>query len=300
MLLLENYSYTRFMPDDDIDWADVNLVMFVELNRLIELEQVRQDGLVLTDSDNARHGLRQVRIQIEVIKEQIVEQNSGLVVSEVQKFARGATHEQVEDYIAAGKLGLLQAINSYEPSLGKFSGWAYKPIMREVHAAVRWAEYPDHSERQFVVRSSVRKAKRQLEEMNVGVEPTVEQIAERAEVSVEHAQSVLRHQGPISTSAASVREQLNRLPVPSPVSEGYAELATQRIWSEYLLEATNGVPQDELMVLLRHDGLDGEPPESFEAIGARIGKSRETARKLDARARRRIEDAGYRVPSPLE
>jgi len=61
--------------------------------------------------------------------------------------------------------------------------------------------------------------------MNVGVEPTVEQIAERAEVSVEHAQSVLRHQGPISTSAASVREQLNRLPVPSPVSEGYAELA---------------------------------------------------------------------------
>ena len=293
-------SYTREMGNDEVDWGDINTALFGELNALIELEQTRQDGLKLLDTDEARSALREVQRQIETVKEQIVETNKGLVVSYAERFFRDASPAQIEDYIAAGQLGLSQAINSFEPGRGKFSVWAYKPIMREIGAAVRWSEYPDHSERQFAIRHSVLKAKRELEETNFTDEPTVEQIALKAGVSVEHAASVLHRHDSVSMSVESVREQLNRLPAPSPMSEGFAELEAERIWSEYLLAATQVVPEDERTVLLRHDGLDGEPPESFEAIGLRIGKSRETVRKMDARARRRIEDAGYRVPKSLE
>lgn len=288
------------METDSFDWNDANAALFGALHQLVELEQTRQDGLKLIDTEEARGALRQAQRQIELVKEQIVELNRGLVVGYAQRFFTNASPSQTEDYIAAGLLGLSQAINSYEPDRGKFSVWAYKPIMREVSAAVRWSEYPDHSERQFAIRHAVLTAKRELEEANFSAEPSVEDIAQRAGVSVDHAASVLHRHDSVSMSVESVREQLNRLPAPSRMSEGFAELEAERIWSEYLSAATQGVPEDELYVLLRHDGLDGMAPESFEAIGMRIGKSRETVRKMDARARRRIEDADYRVPKSLE
>ncbi len=69
------------MGNDEVDWGDANTVLFGELNGLIELEQVRQDGLKLLDSDEARGALRQVQRQIEAVKQQIIETNKGLVVS---------------------------------------------------------------------------------------------------------------------------------------------------------------------------------------------------------------------------
>jgi len=39
------------------------------------------------------------------------------------------------------------------------------------------------------------------------------------------------------------------------MSEGFAELEAERIWSEYLSAATEGVPEDELHVLLRQTDL---------------------------------------------
>jgi DNA-directed RNA polymerase sigma subunit (sigma70/sigma32) len=109
------------MGNDEVDWGDVNTALFGELNALIELEQTRQDGLKLLDTDEARSGLRQVQRQIETVKEQIVETNKGLVVSYAERFFRDASPVQIEDHIAAGLLGLSQAINSFEPGRGKFS-----------------------------------------------------------------------------------------------------------------------------------------------------------------------------------
>ena len=116
------------METDGFDWNDANAVLFGELRQLIEVEQTRQDGLKLVDTEEARGALRQAQRQIEVVKEQIVELNRGLVVSYAERFFTNASPSQTEDYIAAGLLGLSQAINSYEPDRGKFSVWAYKPI----------------------------------------------------------------------------------------------------------------------------------------------------------------------------
>jgi RNA polymerase sigma factor (sigma-70 family) len=288
------------MADDEDSLDDLNKRLFEELLSLVALEETLLESGELIEDEEDRGELPQVWRQIKAVKERIIETNMGLVVSYAAKFFKQASSEQAEDYIAAGVVGLLQAIYTYDPEKGKFSSWAYKPIKREIQAAIRWDEFPEHSERQFTTRHAVLKAKRELEEMNPGAVLTEEQIAERADVGIEHAADILRKQASLSTNAEAIQEQLTKIPFPSPISDDYTELEIDRLWLEYLKEATAMVPIDELVVLLRHEGLDGWPGETFEEIGRWLGKGRETVRRLDAQARRRIEDNGYRVPKPLE
>lgn len=280
--------------------SDINAELFGKLQGYIDLEQTLTDRVALERTHIARGELQRVHIQIKVVKEQIIEENMGLVVGYAARFFQQASPEQIEDYIAAGIIGLLQAIYTYDLQKGQFSTWAYKPIMREIQAAVRWEEFPDHSERQFTTRHSVLKAKRALEESNPDVVPSVEKIAEKANVKIEDAATVLRRQAAVSANGETFQEQLNRIPFPSAMSNDSAELEIDRLWFQYFSEATAVVLPEELPVFLRHEGLDGWPAETFDEIGEWLGKSRETVRRLDARARQRIEDNGYRVPKPLE
>jgi RNA polymerase primary sigma factor len=292
--------YDLVMENDGGSSFDINAELFAELYGFIDVEQTLTERVALENTHVAISELERVRNQITRVKERIINENMGLVVNYAARFFEHATPEHVEDYIAAGIVGLLQAIYTYDSQKGKFSTWAYKPIMREVQAAVHWTEFPDHSERQFTTRHSVLKAKRELEEQNPNFMPSVEQIAERAGVEIEHTASVLSRQSTMPVNAETLQEQLNEIRLPSEVSADFAELEIDRLWLQYLSEATATVPIDELLVLLRHEGLDGWPAETFEKIGTWLGIGRETVRQMDARARQRIEDNGYRVPKPME
>ena len=58
-----------------------------------------------------------------------------------------------------------------------------------------------------------------------------------------------------------------------------------------LLEALEALTERERAVLERRFGLDGEPAESLNEIGRRIGLSRERVRQIEMQARRRIRRA---------
>jgi len=77
------------------------------------------------------------RVRVGKGHRQIVDLNFGLVRNYAKRFTQNASHDDVQDFEGAGALGMMKAIDSYDPSRGPFASWAYKPILREVHRAVR-------------------------------------------------------------------------------------------------------------------------------------------------------------------
>ena len=99
---------------------------------LLECEQAQ----VAVDAGEAaaESRLRRLRRSVDDITQEIVEFNYGLVMSYVSRFTASVPSEIAKDYEAAGRLGLMRAVASFDPEKGRFSSWAYKPIQREVFA----------------------------------------------------------------------------------------------------------------------------------------------------------------------
>ena len=65
--------------------------------------------------------------QIERINEEIVTLNFGLVRNYVSRFTR-ASRNGLEDFESAGVVGLMQAIDSYDPAMGPLGQWAFLQV----------------------------------------------------------------------------------------------------------------------------------------------------------------------------
>lgn len=62
---------------------------------------------------------------------QIIEDNTGLIIT-VAKSLKPADQNTLDEYIQAGRIGLLKAIRSYDPSRGTFSNAAWNYIKWEI------------------------------------------------------------------------------------------------------------------------------------------------------------------------
>lgn len=98
----------------------------------------------------------------------IMRENMGLVRSYTSRFTSTSNPVDTEDYHAAGQLGLMKAIATYDPdrdetSRARFSSWAHMLVVREVHQAVRSAEYNHMQPGDFDKRPKVQKASAYME-----------------------------------------------------------------------------------------------------------------------------------------
>lgn len=200
---------------------------------------------------SASHAARLVMRQIERINEEIVTLNFGLVRNYVSRFTR-ASRDGLEDFESAGVVGLMQAIDSYDPAMGPFGQWAFRPSKRSVLRAVRDVEHSNMSPGDFEKRPDLLRARTYLT-VDGGTEPTFEDIARQAGTTVDQARRVLAAPTMVSTS----------LPV--------GERGDSNIGDSLADPETYGLPvlnAREMFVMCRRFGIDGEPEAKLSAIGA--------------------------------
>ncbi len=116
-------------------------------------------------------------------REQLVEENLGLVFSIVKRFAGRGT--EMEDLCQIGSIGLLKAIDHFDLSYDvKFSTYAVPMIAGEIKRFLRddGMIKVSRSLKETAYRTSL--AKEQLEK-RIGREPTMEEVAEEAGISRE-------------------------------------------------------------------------------------------------------------------
>ncbi len=257
-----------------------------ELRDLMMLAQESPRGL-RTRCDTVRKQFA----EYELVKRQLSSGNLRLVVSIAKKYRnRGLSFL---DLIQEGNTGLMRAVDKYEYRRGfKFSTyatwWIRQAITRAIADQARTIRIPVHM---IDVLSKLRNIQKRLQQ-EMRREPTVEEIALRADIGVEEVKRVLdigRH--PVS---------LDR-----PVGEGddcsFGELIQDVEQDNPVRNASNGILRDKIEGLLKtltyrereivrlRYGLGDGYTYTLEEVGRIFKVTRERVRQIEAKALRKLQ-----------
>jgi RNA polymerase primary sigma factor len=231
----------------------------------------------------------------------MVEANLRLVIKIARRYMnRGLP---LPDLIEEGNLGLLRAVRKFRWERGtRFSTygvwWIRQFIVRAIANQARLIRLPVHVEALY---SKYLRAKERLTR-ELERPPTIEEIAQALEVPVEQldgledvAATPLSLETPVGEGTgvlADVVADRER-----PTSDAVAGALRQQADVRAILET---LPPTERTVLRLRFGLEDEAPMTLEAIGQRLGLTRERIRQIEAAAlrklRARLEARGVGLP----
>jgi RNA polymerase primary sigma factor len=243
-------------------------------------------GTLLTPEEELDLG-RRARAGDDRARARLIEKNLRLVVSVAKRYMGMGL--PFEDLIQEGNIGLIKAVEKFDPELGnRFSTyatwWIRQAIGRAIADKGRTIRLPTHAQ------GKVRTAARTRNELSatLGREPADEEVAERLGWTVREARAlsgllvdVLSLDRPVGAEDGSA--ELNEF-VEDEQASGMPEAVIRDMEKIRLKESIAEMPARERHVLVRRYGLDDRDPATLAELSNELGVTRERVRQLQRNA----------------
>lgn len=225
-------------------------------------------------------------------RDRMIRSNLRLVVNIAKNFSGRAL--QLSDLIEEGNLGLLRAVEGFDPDQGsRFSTYASWWIKQSIKRALMNAGQPIHIPAYMVDEITRWKQASVYLEDCLGRPPSSEEVADHLKTSPKRM-GIIKHALKAMASGAQLPEDdsnvdwSQNLPddkVPSPEEKLLDESEEQMI-----RDLLNSIDQREATVLRMRYGLDGEEAKTLKQIGQEIGLTRERVRQIERDALQKLEE----------
>jgi RNA polymerase primary sigma factor len=229
-------------------------------------------------------------------RQRLIEKNLRLVVSVAKKY-RGYGLP-FEDLIQEGNIGLMKAIEKFDPDRGwRFSTyatwWVRQAVQRAVADKGRTIRVPVH------MGDKIRKMARAYNELSTEMErePTDEEVAERLGWAAEQVRDV-KGAMPDATSfnqpltSDSDATEIGELIEDERASE-VAGTVIGEMEMDWLAEAVERLPERHRYVLIKRYGLGDEETATLAQLSEELGISRERVRQVQREAERMLAGGEY-------
>jgi RNA polymerase primary sigma factor len=241
-------------------------------------------------SETTRYQLRREIEQGRMARKELIRSNARLVISVAKRYQNLGL--PLMDLIQEGNIGLLRAIDRFEPARGLrlstyATWWVRQGINRAVANQGRTIRLPAY------VQDRVRQLSQVAHtlEQSLGRAPNDAELAKRLAVTPADIQ-LLRT---VTVPVVSLDEPLSEDSDESPLERledtqvtPLDEVVARHLLREAMERALEELPARHSQLVRMRYGLDGDPPYTLEAIAQKLSLSRERVRQIEREAFSRL------------